>query len=460
MNRNALLKAFAALALMGAATMVACSKDDDTSNQDAIVVNTAALYDEMGIRGEMSQALAGGDYVLTDTLLVYDASGSLVRKLGAESHNLEPLTFAAEGLADGSYTLVLWQTARSASGERVWRLGGEERLSTAVLNETRALLDYAFAAGYATTTVATKGGKLVPTLTPMAIGSIIDLRVDHFDAMPEATALSLWGTNIYYRTGIRLAPALDEDRRWYTDPDSALSGHVAQLPAGQTSGKFFTLYHGEGCPFELWMDQGEADDYVTHIGHASLRVGEQAVCYFDLGRSSWQPPFMGTPVDFAAWKTDRDAGIPVTNPLLQWGCSIDDVYDHVFSKMWYEAGNYKLEYWEDPYQSWHQWYKVSPRALTEQYLFETEDGQNLRYVECYCWDNNAPAELRDNLLQHQGFHNTGNTIQSNGNTFEQFLSADGGTEAWATFFDDGYWHILYRPSRGESSLPKKLLSRQ
>ena len=61
MNRNALLKAFAALALMGAATMVACSKDDDTSNQDAIVVNTAALYDEMGIRGEMSQALAGGD---------------------------------------------------------------------------------------------------------------------------------------------------------------------------------------------------------------------------------------------------------------------------------------------------------------------------------------------------------------------------------------------------------------
>lgn len=447
MYRKALLKAFAALIMIGATTMVSCKKDNDipttTPNQDAVVVNTAALYDELGIRNEMMQALASGDYVLTDTLLVYDASGNLVKKLGAESHNLESLTFNAEGLADGNYTLVLWQTTRSASGERVWRLTGEEQLSTAILDETRSMLSYAFAAGYASSTVATKGGKLVPTLTPMAIGSIVDMRIDNLDAMPEATALSLWATNIGYYTGIRLAPAMDEESRWYTSPDSSLSTRVAQLPMGQASGKFFTLYHSD-VPLELWADKGADEAYVTHINYAPLPVGGQSVCYFDMERRSWQPPFIGTPKAFAAWKADRDANIPVTDPLLRWGCSIDDVYNHVFSKIWYQSGNYEPEYWADPFASWHRWFYVSP-ALTEQYLFETEEGENLRYVACICWDPTVPVEVQGNLLRHQGFHATGNTVLFDGaNNYDQYLSADGRTEALALADNEG-WYIVYRP---------------
>ena len=108
-----LFMATAAITLMMTTTVLtSCTSDNEdnpsTSNQEAIMVNTAALYDELGIRSEMAQALASGDYVLTDTLLVYDASGTLVTKLGTESSNLEPLTFNIEGLTDGSYTLVLW----------------------------------------------------------------------------------------------------------------------------------------------------------------------------------------------------------------------------------------------------------------------------------------------------------------------------------------------------------------
>ena len=447
MYRKAILKALAVL-VMGAATMVSCSKDDtqDITNQDAVVVNTAALYDELGIRNEMAQALASGDYVLTDTLLVYDAAGSLVVKLGAESNKLEPLTFDVEGLADGSYTLVLWQTARSASGERVWRMSGEDQLATAILDETRSVLHYAFAAGYASSTVRTRGGKLVPTLTPMAVGNIIDMRVENLNEIPQATALSLWGTNIGFYTGIRLAPAMDEEGRWYTDPDSSLSSRVAQLPVGQTSGKFFTLYHGESHSFQLWADLGDDEEFVDYVvRYFSLFLGRQTVCYFDLGRRSWQPAFIGSLEEFAVWKADRDADIPVTDPLLRWGCSLDEVYDHIFSKVWYMAGNYDLEYWEEPFESWHQWWSVSPSALTEQYLFETEDGENLRYVQCYCWDRNAPAAFRNNLLQRQGFHATGNTVLFDDDNWDQYLSADGQTEALAVFFDDGYWCITYRP---------------
>ncbi|MBE6271775.1 MAG: hypothetical protein E7101_12655 [Prevotella ruminicola] len=448
-----LFMATAAITLMMTTTVLtSCTSDNEdnpsTSNQEAIMVNTAALYDELGIRSEMAQVLASGDYVLTDTLLVYDASGTLVTKLGTESSNLEPLAFNVEGLTDGSYTLVLWQSARTASGDKAWQLIGEEQLSTAILGETRAPIGYAFSAGYASTTVnaaTTRAASLVPTLTPMAIGGIVDMRVDNLDAMADATALSLWGTNVGYCTGIRLAPAMDEEGRWYTDPDAKLPGRVAQLPVGQTSGKFFTLYHGPSNAFQLWADKGDDEAYVTHLGYVPLPVGQQSVCYFDMGRQSWQPPFFGCPDDFATWKADRDANIPVTDPLLRWGCSIDDIYDHVFSKTWYQSGNYDLEYWADPFESWHQWYYVSPSALTEQYLFETEDGQNLRYVVCICWDNTVPVEVCYNLLARQGFHATGNTILFDGaNNYNQYLSADGQTEALALADSNG-WYITYRP---------------
>ena len=424
-------------------TFISCSKDNEIQNQDTIRVNIAALYDELGIRDEMTQALASGNYLLTDTLLVYDASGSLVKKLGSESHSLEPLTFNVKGLANGSYTLVLWQTARSASGNRSWKLFGEDQLSTAILGETSAPLSYAFSAGYALATVAAKGGKLVQTLTPMAIGSIVDMRVNNLTAMHDATALSLWGTHSGYYTGIRLAPNLNADARWYTAPDTTFLGRIAQLPVGQASGMFFTLYHGN-IPLELWADKGDDEEYVTDISHSSLPVGGQSICYFDMGRHSWQPPFLGTPNSFVSWKADRDANIPVTDPLLQWGCSFKDVQNYVFGKMWYWPGNDKLEYWEDTFESWHGWWWVS-KSLTEQYLFETEDGQNLRYVVCYCWDKTVPGQTRDNLLQHQGFQATGNTVKLGSQNLNQYLSADGATEALTSFFDGGYWIIVYRP---------------
>lgn len=432
----------AALSCMMLAVM-ACDKGDSPV-QDSIQVNTAALYEELGIKSEMAQVLASGEYVLTDTLLVYDAAGSLVQKLGAESNCLEPLTFSAEGLTNGTYTLVLWQTARSKDGERVWKLDGEEQLSTAMLHQKKAPIGFAYSAGYATSDVATKGVSLEPVLTPMAIGTVIDLRVDNLEAMPEAKALSLWGTDIYYLTGIYLAPALEEEGRWYSDPEMKLSSRVGQLPVGQTEGKFFTLYHGSSSDFEIWVDTEEDEEGVTYIKYQPVPIGKQTVFYINIERRSWQPPFIGTANDFAAWKADRDALIPVTDPYLKWGCDSDEVFEHIWNKMWFYPGNSELEYW-DEYESWHHWFRVAGN-LTEQYLYETEDGENLRFVLCYCWVPDAPLEIRDNLLIHQGFKSTGETRDNGKTIFDVFLSADGKTVALANFLDEGCWEIIYQPA--------------
>ena len=64
---------------------------------------------------------------------------------------------------------------------------------------------------------------------------------------------------------------------------------------------------------------------------------------------------------------------------------------------------------------------------------------------CICWDNTVPVEVCYNLLARQGFHATGNTILFDGaNNYNQYLSADGQTEALALADSDG-WYITYRP---------------
>ncbi|MBO4800352.1 MAG: hypothetical protein J5545_00550 [Bacteroidaceae bacterium] len=133
------------------------------------------------------------------------------------------------------------------------------------------------------------------------------------------------------------------------------------------------------------------------------------------------------------------------DPFLEWGSSIADIEQHMQAKAWWQDGNETLEFWEDPYQSWHKWYYISD-DLTEQYLFETEDGQNLRYVICCCWDNTIPVEQFRNTLYHQGFHSTGNTLLIDGDIYEQYNSADGQTDALLNIDNEGYGGILYLPT--------------
>jgi len=133
-------------------------------------------------------------------------------------------------------------------------------------------------------------------------------------------------------------------------------------------------------------------------------------------------------------------------PLLQWGCSIADVEQHIKSKEWWQDGNDKLEYWEDPFQSWHKWYWVdAENQITEQYLFETEDGQNLRYTYCICWDNTVPADEFVLTLYHQGFQYTGEMVEFDGEILERYLSADWKTEALYSTDEEGYSQAIYRP---------------
>ena len=93
------------------------------------------------------------------------------------------------------------------------------------------------------------------------------------------------------------------------------------------------------------------------------------------------------------------------DPLLQWGCSIADVEQHMQQKEWWTDGNDKLEYWEDPYQCWHRWYFVDKAelVLTEQYLFETKDGQR-REVHQHVDSSGLPLQRREGRVRQRYIH--------------------------------------------------------
>ena len=443
-NRCTMRTMMAALCCM-MMSFAACTKEipDDI---DTITVNTAAIYEELGIEDEMSQALADGICTISDTLLIYNQSGQLVMKLGATSSELQPLTLNAEGLADGTYTLVLWQAGTSS--EAAWVLSDKENLSTVKLTAPTTPMDFSLSAGCASATVMVKKGVVGADLTPKAIGSVIDMQAEELATASSLSNFSLYDAQPQHYIGIYLNPALGEDGRWITESQSGARSSVCTVERDTPNGKFFTLSHGEDMEFQLWGVWNQQEDSLGVISHKTFGAGEHLVCYYNIDRFYWQPPFMGSPETFYVWKADRDAGHIVTEPYLHWGASIAEVQQHINAKNWWIEGNPDFEYWEEPYHSWHKWYYVAP-YLTEQYLYETQDGQNLRYVVCYCWYPDAPAETRDELLLRLGFQSTGETVEFDGYTYDRFLSADGVTEALTQFIPEpGFmncWETLFRP---------------
>ena len=124
------------------------------------------------------------------------------------------------------------------------------------------------------------------------------------------------------------------------------------------------------------------------------------------------------------------------DPLLEWGCSLADVEAHIAAKPWHKDGNDSLEYWEN-YEGWHKWYWVSEEyRLTEQYLYETQNGQNMFCAMCYCWNTEISIEKAMDALLNQGYKIREKT---NAKARSEYVSADGRTEAYLFKGTNAWW---------------------
>ena len=146
MKKNVMTLASVLCCTLSMMVQTACTNEDNPAKPQigkaSITVETKALYDELGMTDRMTQVLASGYALLTDTVLIYDQTGALVSKLGTESSSLQPLHFQLDALPNGTYTLVGWQSIRgNSNGLRCWTVAGEEQLATLNISTTYQIIN-------------------------------------------------------------------------------------------------------------------------------------------------------------------------------------------------------------------------------------------------------------------------------------------------------------------------------
>lgn len=445
----------AALVMCLPLCMTSCDNDDNPDNPNggsAIVsINTATLYDKLGITDLMAELLAGGSKTVTDSVVVYDQQGLLVARLGAESTSLQNVTISLSDLPHGTYTVVAWQTSSDGPwADSFWWLTGADQLATArIIQNYPSTISWLRAIGMYTTTVTigSETATINAEIEPM--GSIVDLMIDGSASEGDYTYTSLVaGGDEPGVDGFYLNPARSGEDRWvFSASRKESSRSIAGVTPSSSSNKVFTLSHGENKEFWLFGINKNTSEKDSIINAAlTLMPGTVSTFYFDLDKIGYQPPYFGPTADFAAWKAQRDAGILVNDLCIQWGADMQTVRNHVASHhLWWKCLNEELDLEEG--HGWCQWYYIA-KNLYEYYCFDNESGNNLLCSICICFDPNVPLEVPFTSLIKQGYDYRGGIIypdQPNVH-YSIFFSPDGNTEVTLNKYDDGGWQIFFQPT--------------
>ena len=421
-----------------------CTTEDNpvkpTEGKALITVNTVALYDKLGLTEEMSESLKEG-WVIVDTVLVYDEAGHLVTKLGAGTTTLNPLTIDASGLSNGTYTLVAFQIA-TFDGISVWKLDGEELLSSVNVTALRRQLNCEEALGYASATVTVDGGTLEATVSPRPLCSVLQVWMENFDESISFKEITVETERPLYVNGCYLDPSLSDVERRIK---SEVFGYeiIACFAPGERFHKGITLSVGENTEYIFWGRRLDGSYAYLGSNWKHLTAGENYIYYMDWKRYDSQPSFLGTLDDFAAWKAERDAGILDFYPCLNWGCNVDEVRQYVQSKQWWKQKEPGLEY-DESNNLWGEKWDIAS-STTEGYRFTTEDGENLMYVYIVCYDSNLTMEAVKNSLILQGYDYAGKIVFPGFDPIDTFFSADGKSEVFLQ--DYGYAKLIsYQPT--------------
>ena len=446
--------AAAALCCVAAASLLltSCDKYGILTNGNAVVsINTASLYEDLGVVDAVAEKLDQGGYVVTDSVLFYDQQGQLVARRGIEATSLHDVNIILRDLPKGTYTVVAWQTT-SRGIEPWWSLIEADRLSTARIVQTYpSTSGFMDAVGLYTSTVTIGSEAAVIQAEMEAMGSVVDISVDGLtpECEYEDASLVIW-SEAFRVDGFYLNPARSGEDRWVLSDkkiESDLSfGMISSSTPSRTD---FTLSHGEKKRVCLYgYDKTTYERKLIISADIALSPGTHPAFYFDLRRISYQPPYTGPAAGFAEWKANRDAGYLVSNPCVDWGTDHQTIRNRVESMMWWRRCNKDLE--QDEY-GWLRYYSVANK-LYEVYYFAEESGKDLFRVFVFTSDETVPLEVAVTHVALQGYEFKGLLPhpgeQQLGKCYV-FLSVDEKTEVQILERGAGGWQIIYMPTEPE-----------
>ena len=431
------------------AGFTACEQNDPVDNNTeeilSVSINSASLYEELGTRELMNELLSNGEYTVVDSMLIYNNDGLLIAKKGIESKTIGGKVMNIDDVPYGDYTLVLWQTVYLDSKHLLaWKVESEDSLSTAHFIELGSPLAHHWAIGYSAANIEFNEDFKGIEMNPRSLGCVMEISIDNFPEDSEYTRAAVVGQRAedWFR-GYYLDPSLPEESRWISDEKYAeVVGRI--MPGEDKPHRYFTLLHGEDLSLNIRGDKEDGYESFINCLHMKVEAGHAYTIYFNLDRIMWQPPFFGSKEEFVAWKAERDAGVLVIDPCLDWGTDLPHVQECYRRKNWW-ADDYFDHLVNNGGTRWYQTVYVA-RAIREEYGFDTEDGKSLSYIICTCFDSSVSIDMANELVLHQGYVYAGKVRYPGSSAdYDIYFSPDNVTEVFVRPYST-WWRIVYQPT--------------
>ena len=411
--------------ISGMLALVACKRDPVPADDSAWGIEAAAMYEQLGIVDEVRAGLASGDYLILDSLLVYDGQGTLIARQGAQSDALGRVSMTIPDLPDGTYTFVLFQACSQAGNPGIWTAVDAGQLATLEIRCPDICVEGIHALGVAKEDVTIREGAMGTALTPRAAGSIVDFQVDNYsnanfeEAFQKLPTIRLYGSDY-------VAGFYPDSGRYRILPGQKKA--VGYLEDGQTNRKFFLLTDGSEMTFSVQTDY----DFVYYQDTISLSPGSKVACYYSFAPKTFFYACLGTPEAVEAFKAghaDEDCAL---YPCLQWGASRDEVDRYVKNRPVLPAGDGEVIERKDGVTQVR--YEPAP-GLAELCFFDPSG----KLVEV-TYVHGGPVRLTyvQSCMQKQEFKYMGGFLQVV-SIYRLYLSADEQTEFVAYSTSDIIW---------------------
>ena len=424
--------------ISGMLALVACNRDPVPADHAAWGIETAAMYEQLGIVDEVMTGLASGDYLLVDSLLVYDGQGHLIARQGVQSDALGRVSMTIPDLTDGTYSFVLFQACSQAGKPGIWTAVDAGQLATLQIHGPDVCVDGIQALGVAKENVTIREGVMGTALTPRAAGSIVDFQVDNY-AREKLGGGYKKLPSIWLHGSDSIAGFFPDSGRYRTLPGQKKA--IGSLEDGQAHRKFFLLTDGSEMTLSVQSDY----DFVYFEDTISLSPGSRAVCYYSFAPKTFFYACLGTPETVEAFKAGHTEEDCTLYPCLQWGASRDEVDHYVKNRPFLPAG--EGDFLERPDGITRVRYEPAP-GLAELCFFDPAG----KLIEA-TYSHGGPASLASvqSCMKKQDFKYMGDFVQEVF-VYYLYLSADGQTEFVAYPTSDiihadgfGEWAATFQP---------------
>lgn len=213
-------KIFFAMVAVCAMLFSACSNDDieitKVGRTHELTVNVAmqGMYDKFGITQNIRDLIRKDNCSLGVTVFLYNAEGNLIdsKVEKMKAINTVPISFGEQ--EDGTYTVVLVETVFANDKMLSWEFDKQDKLSTLNIKQNSIKMYWYQALGTASATVVVGGNSQIPTVTPSAIGSLIDIYYYNVNET-DYVKVGLGTTDVI--DSYKLDPSLSREERFFTD---------------------------------------------------------------------------------------------------------------------------------------------------------------------------------------------------------------------------------------------------